>query len=370
MLSSSAPRFIPRIESLRGVAALTVAAMHVSSSWVDGPSRSGIDAIGLHLIKALSNGYGAVVAFFVISGFVLARSLDRNFSAARFLRARILRLFPAAIATVGLFAALYYGFGFSPYGRGSYAPLNILANMLMFRADIDAVMWSMKVELAATPLIFACTWLFRRYGAWPVIATGVLLFALSFIGQYSRGIGDDANLAPLYAFPTGVLLHFKGREFSERLSPAAATLCALAAVAVFCGCSFFKPTGTWTLLVQCVSAAVLVMLVAYRSEAVIFAPLDLSAVRFYGKISYSFYLLHPLSLWSVGRLATCLIDQVPALPVSLIVVAAFVFSIVVTAPLAYASWRLVERPAMNRRSLALRPRFDQPLAVSADPRAT
>src|SRR5436190_7324455 len=82
-------RFNPRIESMRGIAALTVAAMHVTSSLVEGfPTRGSLDLVGLPLIKALSNGYGAVVAFFVISGFVLARSLDRNFSARRFFRGR------------------------------------------------------------------------------------------------------------------------------------------------------------------------------------------------------------------------------------------------------------------------------------------
>jgi peptidoglycan/LPS O-acetylase OafA/YrhL len=378
-MSSSTPRrFFPRIEAMRGVAALTVAAMHVTSSftsssftsWVEGPARDGFDRAALLAIKALSNGYGAVVAFFVISGFVLARSLDFNFNAVRFLRARIFRLFPAAIVTVGIFAALYYGFGFNPYGRGSYAPLNVLANMLMLRTDIDAVMWSMKAELAATPLIFVCVWLFRRYGARPLIAIAVVLFGLSFVGQFTKAIGDDTNLAPIYAFPVGILIHFKGRAIAERLWPAAVTLCALASIAVFCGCSFFKPTGPLTLLVQCMSAAVLVMLIAYSAEAAIFKPLDLALVRFYGKISYSFYLLHPLALWATGRLTISSIDHFAALPVSLILIAAFVFSVAAITPLAYASWRFVELPAMNLRSPALQVPYDRPLAVSGDSSVT
>jgi len=350
MLSTSLRGFIPRIESVRGIAALTVAAMHVTSSWVDGPARGGLDAAGLFLIKALTNGYGAVVAFFVISGFVLARSLDANFGAWRFIRGRIFRLFPAAITTIGIFAALFYAFGFQQYHGASYAPLNVLANMLMLHADIDAVMWSMKAELAATPLILVCVWLCRRYGVRPAIAIAILLFGVSFLGQYSHSIGDDTNLAPLYAFPVGILLHFRGRTFCEKLPPAAVAICALISVAVFCGCSFFKPTGTWTLLVQCVTSAVLVALVAYRSDAALFALLDRPIVRLYGKISYSFYLLHPLTLWSAGWLNQRLIGQFDSLPVSLILFAVFVFSVAAITPLAYASWRFVERAAMNMRS--------------------
>jgi hypothetical protein len=41
---------------------------------------------------AVANGYGAVVAFFVISGFVLARSLDRNGDPIRFVWHRLQQL--------------------------------------------------------------------------------------------------------------------------------------------------------------------------------------------------------------------------------------------------------------------------------------
>ena len=271
---------------MRGIAALTVAAMHVTSSLVEGiPMRGSLDSWGLSLIKALSNGYGAVVAFFVISGFVLARSLDRNFSAARFVRGRVLRLFPAAITTIGVFAALFYAFDFVVHRGASYEPLNILANMAMLRTDIDRVMWSMKAELAATPLIFACVWLYRRLGARAVLATAVVLFGLAFVGQYSQLIGEDTNLAPLFAFPIGILVHFKGETIARRLPPGAAVLGTLGSVAVFCACSFLKPSGTWTLLLQCLSAATLVMLIAYRPEVRLLAVLDASIVRFYGRIS-------------------------------------------------------------------------------------
>jgi peptidoglycan/LPS O-acetylase OafA/YrhL len=111
-----------------------------------------------------------VVAYFVVSGFVLACSLDANFSVGRFLRAGIFRLFPAAITTVLIFTAVFYPIGFNLYHDASYGPLNILANILMLHVYIDVAMWSMRAELAATPLIILCAWLCRRYGARPVSA--------------------------------------------------------------------------------------------------------------------------------------------------------------------------------------------------------
>jgi peptidoglycan/LPS O-acetylase OafA/YrhL len=358
-------RFNPRIESMRGIAALTVAAMHVTSSLVEGiPTRGSLDPWGLLLIKALSNGYGAVVAFFVISGFVLARSLDRNFSAGRFVRGRLFRLFPAAITTIGLFAVLFYGWDFVVYRNASYEPLNILANMAMLRADIDAVMWSMKAELAATPLIFACVWLYRCFGARPVVATAVVLFGLAFLGQYSRLIGEDTNLALLFAFPVGILVHFRGEAIARRWRPGAAVLGTVGSVAVFCACAFFKPSGTWALLVQCLSAATLVMLIAYRPEVPLLAVLDTRIVRFYGRISYSFYLLHPLTFWAIGRLTEWLLNGVDGLPVTMVAVTCILFSVAAVTPLAWASWRFVEVPAMNRRWSPKATVGEEPLLVS------
>ncbi|MGA7809900.1 MAG: acyltransferase [Bradyrhizobium sp.] len=351
---------------MRGCAALTVAAMHVTASYAVGPSRGALDTLGLQAIRALTNGYGAVVAFFVISGFVLARALDRNFGAGRFIHGRVVRLFPAAITTIAIFAALFYCVGFNLYKHASYTPLNIVANMLMLRADIDAVTWSMKAELAATPLIFGCVWLGRQYGTRPLLAIATVLFGLSFVGQYDHLIGNDTNLAPLYAFPVGALLHFRGAAIAERLPSIAVTPAALASIAIFCACAFFKPAGTWTLLVECLSAATLVTLIAYRTDAAILTLLDRPIVRFYGKISYSFYLLHPLSLLASVRLTQYLLDQIAAAPVSLVLAVSFVFSVAAVTPLAAASWRFVERPAMNLRSSPLRGRLDRPTLVSGE----
>lgn len=70
--------FLPRIESLRGVAALTVVGYHVNGQLSDNPMYGWIDGLAYRTLVALSNGVGAVVTFFVLSGFVLARSLDSN----------------------------------------------------------------------------------------------------------------------------------------------------------------------------------------------------------------------------------------------------------------------------------------------------
>ena len=145
-------KFLPRIESLRGIAALAVVGYHVNGQWSELPAYGRFDSFVSRLIAASSNGTGAVVTFFVLSGFVLARSLDANSDPVRFFRSRLFRLFPAAIAVVALLTLLHWQFGLFVGYEASFDPLSVLLNLLLIRSDINGVMWSMTVECAATPL--------------------------------------------------------------------------------------------------------------------------------------------------------------------------------------------------------------------------
>jgi peptidoglycan/LPS O-acetylase OafA/YrhL len=244
--------FIPRLESLRGIAALTVVGYHVWDQFSD-TATSGLDAVVFIALKGLTNGIGAVVAFFVISGFVLARSLEANPDPVRYFRNRFFRLFPAGIAVVVLLTALYYWFGMFVMREGDFRPVNVLLNMLMIRTDINPVMWSMKVECFATPIILLSTWLVMRGDArwlWGVI---LVLFAISSWGPYVHLLGDSTNLAPLYAFIVGVLAQHYGKRLTDIPQPAA-LLAAIFSLVVFCYLGTRKQTAI-VLLLECLSAA-------------------------------------------------------------------------------------------------------------------
>jgi peptidoglycan/LPS O-acetylase OafA/YrhL len=335
--------FIPRLESLRGIAALTVVAYHVWGQFSGAPS-TGWDAVAFYILRCLSNGTGAVVGFFVLSGFVLARSLEANPEAGRYFRNRVFRLFPAAVAVVALLTALHQLFGIYVMYEGDFSAGNVLLNMLMIRTDINAVMWSMKVECFATPLILFSAWLVKRDGAPWLWAAILVLFGLSFWGPYVHALGDSTTLAPLYAFIVGVLAQHYGRRLSDN-RPSMATLAAILSVIVFCYCGNHKQPAL-ILLLECLSAACLVTLIAWRPVA-LFKPLDLAPVRFYGKISYSFYLLHVLGMSFADRLLTLAGVSLSGLPVSVGAIAFTVLSVMVTTPAAYLSWRFIELPCID-----------------------
>lgn len=334
--------FVPRIESLRGLAALMVVSYHVSNQFQGRRFSSWLDEYGFLTISAGSNGIGAVVVFFVLSGFVLARSLDRTPSAFAFLRSRVFRLLPAASAVVALLTLLYWQFGIYVGYKASFDPLQVVLNMLMLRSDINGVMWSMTVECAATPLILLSVWLARWHGAPPLWLLIVSLFGLSFWGPYVHLLGGFTNLASMYAFVAGVLLHFRGQKIASLLSSHAATIVGAVAIALFLFCGTKKQTAP-ILLLECLSASILVALIAWRPTLPLFGLLDSGLARFYGKISYSFYLLHPLGILFVSKLLGPITEQ-SALSISSQALISTVLSILATTPCAWISWRLIETP--------------------------
>ena len=346
--------FIPRLESLRGVAALTVVGYHVNNQLSGGTANGLLDTLVGRLIGACANGTGAVVTFFVLSGFVLARSLDSNFDPGRFLRNRLFRLLPAAAATVALLTVLYWKFGFYVGFRASFDPVNVVLNMLMIRSDIDVVMWSMTVECVATPLILLSVWTLQKRRELQLWGLMIVLIGVSSWGPYVHLLGGFTNLAPLYAFIVGVLIHFKSEQRASSFGPGLAIAVAIFSIALFCFCGS-RTQSALVLLLECLSAAAVIALIAWRPAMVLFKPLDFGPVRFYGQISYSFYLLHLIGISLAFRLIKPVAWNAAGLPLSLTVIFATAVAILLTTPAAYLFWRFIEIPAINfGRSLGWR----------------
>jgi exopolysaccharide production protein ExoZ len=350
-------KFLPRIESLRGIAALTVVGGHVGDQLSALPPYGWFDGFASRLIAAFSNATGAVVTFFVLSGFVLARSLDTNPDPMRFFRNRLFRLFPAAIAVVVLLTVLHWRFGLFVGYEASFDPFNVILNLLMIRSDIDGVMWSMTVECAATPLILLSVWLCRKHGGsllWGLIA---LLFSLSFWGPYVHLLGGFTNLAAFYAFVVGVLIHFYGARRALVAGPRLATAAAFVAIGVFVLCGASKQTAP-IMALECLSASILIILIAGRQDMALFIALDYKVVRFYGRISYSFYLLHPLGILFAFRAIDPVTLHAWGIPLSLTIIFTTLTAVVFTTPAAWLTWRFVEMPAISAgRNLDRQPKL-------------
>ena len=102
------------------------------------------------LFRILGNGPGAVVLFFVLSGFVLTLVLQQGTErgitkASLFFLARICRIYPAVISTLVIFVALFFFTGLSLTSPEQYSPWIIFLNGLLLYTTIDGVMWSLQL---------------------------------------------------------------------------------------------------------------------------------------------------------------------------------------------------------------------------------
>ena len=355
--------FVPELESLRGIAALIVASYHASSAytasnlvlWADPRSWTNPVWSGLFwLDRAVSNGLGAVNVFFVLSGFVLASSIQRGPqsigpAARHFFVARIFRLFPAIISTVLLFCVIYWltGAMIPEHAPEIYRPVSIIRNMLLIDWNIDGVMWSLQVEALAIPLIFVVTLGQQRFGA-KFTALTIFLLALPALRPQRYLVAHGAFITYFYAFVFGIGAHLSGPHLARWLGRRRLTFVIIALLLLFClPRPFLGFLSRWARLAECVSAVAVIALLVYGSGSGLKRVLNWPVIRFYGRISYSFYLLHPLTLliiWKIpGSLSRLLDAGVPAIVIAFVLT---ISSILAITPLAWLSWRFIEIPGI------------------------
>jgi peptidoglycan/LPS O-acetylase OafA/YrhL len=358
--------FYPRVEALRGIAALLVAGMHAAQAeWHPGrrllyqPPHSA-DPVWEALASAAGyvlNGHGAVILFFVISGFVLSLSLERGPAALlpsgrRFFVARLFRLYPAVFVTVMIFVLIYYTLGASLHGEPAphYSLPSVVRNALLIDYSINGVLWTLQIEVLAAPLVFLVHRLRGRFGDAVVVALSLVFVALMFTKKWT-GLIDPGiqTLQGTFAFLFGMLVPALGRVFEKRLSGReAASLAVLAALAFFLARGAFGHTSKWSVLAEAWAGAAFISLLVYGPDLRGYRFLDLGIVRFYGKISYSFYLFHPLTLMVIWKMPETIGGWIQAgTPRVIVMLGLWSATSAVVAPFAVASYKWVEGPSMK-----------------------
>src|SRR5258706_7139630 len=333
------------------------------------PGQYGESVPGL-IYWTLFNGVGAVYLFFVLSGFVLARSLDREAdsslarAAVHFALGRILRLYPAVGATILTFTLIFYATGASLSGVpvGAFTLDGVVANLTLWKATIDGVTWSLQVEVLATPLIFVAALIAAaRWGVALVAAGAALLVALSFsnVGTNGFNVFPAQYLNAAYLFVLGVLAQRIGGRLLAAVPYPAQLFALVSATAVFLLARRVIPVSAdslrWHMLCEGLAAVCIVSIVAFGRSDRLLDILDRPTLRFYGRISYSFYLLHPLSWMLLTQMSgpineVLLRTQIPGWLAAILIFAAI---LILTTPIAWLSWRYVEVPA-RRLSYYLR----------------
>jgi peptidoglycan/LPS O-acetylase OafA/YrhL len=334
---SPGPGFNHRLESLRGLAAMMVAFGHAFLV---------ADAIPNPGAFYLFNGHAAVRLFFVLSGYVLGLSLARMngnvlLDLLAFTVRRMFRIYPAFICAT-LLVALGLALLPTRYGSPSGSPwfnqfyhdpvsLIMVRDNLSFRsASLNCVTWTLQVEIVGS-LVLAVVHFAAR--TWPIAAKAALL-----VGGIAWAWACPAGsvIPYLFMFYVGYLLTWVGPslaalvarwQFPRWIGPGALLLASVI---------FLRSRQTRVALWgEPGAAAVVLLCLVYGRPLQIYKALDLSWVRFYGRISYSFYLLHfpvlyvttlsgfrtmPLEIFrrfpNVSALALALVSVVAATPIA------------------------------------------------------
>jgi peptidoglycan/LPS O-acetylase OafA/YrhL len=353
--ASEKTEFVNRLEALRGVAALMVAGGHSFSVLVPHGWQTQARSFALVFL----NGYSAVTVFFVLSGFVLGRSLARARSSfqvntATFIIRRFFRIYPAFLMASLLIAGsillldfpMRFPAGvsswFSDHWRRPITPVFFINNLLFKVHDLNPPSWTLRAELTCScvlPFVF----LVCRWGFWSRAGVLGTVVAWSIFGR--------GNLSAfLFMFQLGLLVPDAGQILIKTLNRStslARWLAPVTWITLCAGFSFFPNRYDLANLVAGVSAATFIAALLYGPELPWFRFLDWAPTRLYGRISYSFYLYHTISLYFVAKLVflVCPAEAMADwfIPSSVVLLCV---STALATPIAWLSHRFIEKPGI------------------------
>jgi peptidoglycan/LPS O-acetylase OafA/YrhL len=364
--SEPEPRpFFGRVESLRGIGCLAVAAYHMSGWPFHGylllplqpwPAAGGAqNAIG-KVVLELIPGHAALMMFFAISGCVLHVSLQygpQNFwpAARRFTVARVFRIYPIVIFGT-LVATWALGGQVAAEPMPDFA--EVVANMLLLKASVNSTLWALQVEVLMAPIIMLLYFVERSSGTRTLLLIGLLTTALSFHNHWALWPPLSNNL---YAFALGMLIPTLGRRWVARLSRRAANYTFIGSVVVlFAAGPAFGFYSRWAALFETYAALSLLSIVAFRADVRGAVFLDRRALRLLGVSSGSYYVLHMPLLPFAAFVAAFIVPEAWSIRAPVLVGAVvIVASLGALAPICFLSYRLVEASgiALGRRVLQL-----------------
>ena len=339
------PSRLHHLDSLRGIAALAVALQHSMACFVSGR---------IHDYSYALFGLSPVVFFFLLSGFVLSRSLDvekgRTFlGVLGYYIRRVFRLYPAALVAMGL-AALIAFFTISDTNWIKLCTLFAWVDRFPERRHVGAEgifsiltfqqiyvfnppMWTIREEFACSFLLPLLILLMVRFPSM-VLTMGAALAWMLWRARYHQ----PASF--LFAFYLGYVIHMTSPHV-EKISENTTKTVLFFALMLW----IFSIKQGFNAVTGSIVLGVILLVLIPCQWPFLRRMLESTPLRFLGRISYSFYLLHfPIMLLTCGLLASRHLQflNVSNRFVSSLIL--FVISVSITLVIGHLSERLVETP--------------------------
>jgi len=278
---------LPNIESL------DQDPLRYGDSWAD---------VVLKVFLRIVSGEFAVTVFFVLSGFVLFRSLEEgreNTSLAgfsRFVGRRIFRVYPALIVSLLLFWVVFELLQaiYPRYFQVYFSLGQLLETMSLQKISMYGVAWTLQVEILMVPVIYASFAAISRFRSsslyWLLCLSTVLFFIAPSTPFAKFGMAVISfGLGFLVASDVGrsIALGFRGGS-------------AVLWVGLYVFRLFLQPSGPAFEMLSLFLAFSLVSHVAHGDSAIV-AFLRTMPIVWLGSISFSFYVLNPIALELFAR---------------------------------------------------------------------
>jgi peptidoglycan/LPS O-acetylase OafA/YrhL len=378
-IANKGSRFIGRLESMRGIAALFVAIFH-SFTWmpVQDQAVSILSIFDVHgfqptfsrLIVAFTNGAAWVGFFFALSGFVLARSLADSKLSVRlwvtFLVRRVFRIVPPFLASLIVVCALLYTrakFHLFPnaydwYDRWRLTTVgwaDLVENVTFSSNWINPPSWTLRIELLAAlsfPVVFVVMRWFKpvtSFVLWMGMAILTDLILLGYFHSYPevRKAQQLVNLVTgNFLFLAGTFCALHGDRLMQRIKgQLIAWIPVLSLALIFVPNCLAKGFDGNCEVLSGVGSFALITVLASGRKCYGLGWLDGSLPRFLGRISFSFYLLHYAVLYATTTVLTeyQITDIWLHYPLAYLVVSALI-SVGICVPLSWIMYEYIERP--------------------------
>ena len=361
------PRF-QTVDALRGLAALAVVFYHVQGALNRGDQTWFPDSMR----QLAGGGHFGVNVFFVLSGFVIARSVrDGSMTLAylgRFTLRRSIRLDPPywsaillEVALIGLGLAMFTSLATPVPSAAEFLSHIIHLQDILGYGHLIPIFWTLCYEfqfyLAFVGMLVLGHLLIQRLGrrvGTAVLAAGfAALFIASVATHHSwlTGVHRGIALDRWYEFFTGVVAWWVVSGVVPALTlPALWAINALAA----------RHPDSLVEIILLVGVSSFCLLGA-RYPA-FDARFRAKPLQFLGAISYSLYLYHASVGWRVVSLAQHFAGN--SLP-PLLGVVTWVTAVGAAIVVGYVGWRFIERPSMQfSKRITLPERADAPIGVT------
>jgi exopolysaccharide production protein ExoZ len=298
------------LDGLRGIAVMLTYLVHYCGSYLVSFRGANPNVVTLagwpdsfdKVLYWLFRSHHGVYIFFMLSGYLIAKVLlDQNFSYFQFLRNRLVRIYPAFLLALGTCIALGFAvglplpswreFGFNLLFLNGFPPAHVTG--IVF----NNVTWSLFYEMAFY-LVFPVVLMSARYFRLPILVTivlaGILIsYGPGFFGFYSEFF--------LFLFAGAVA----GALPIARIKATADSLHDAIVVSLYCLVTGLMTAGYLTAsqfvwLFACLGF--LLIAKAVTGKGILARGLAWGPLVGLGRISYSFYLLHSISIALVFKL--------------------------------------------------------------------